>query len=164
MLEDELHSPLSAGMTSSTMLDPSAPPLFLDDGPPLPPLDSVSVNSGLSPTELETAFKSLRLAEADDHASRVRRYYPSLPSPVGAKKKKEEVEEEEVVSPFAVPGQESWFNKRGMLRRMVLPSGLVGKFLEIADANSRKVGDLKREGGRGVVVGEVMSARVSPSA
>jgi hypothetical protein len=135
------------------MLEPSAPPLFLDDGPPLPPLDSINVNSGLSATELDTAFKSLRLAEADGPASRVRRYYPSLPSPVGAKKKEEEV----AVSPFAVPGQESWFNKRGMLRRMVLPSGLVGKFLEIADANSRKVRawgwEGGREGGKNVCVG-----------
>lgn len=121
------------------MLEPSAPPLFLDDGPPLPPVDADNVKSGLSATELEIAFKSLRLAEADGLASpRVRRYYPSLPLPVGAKKEVEE-EEDEGVSPFAVPGQEVLFRKRGMLRRMVLPSGLVGKFLEIADANSRKV-------------------------
>lgn len=149
LLEDELHSPLSvASISGSMMLEPSAPPLFLDDGPPLPPVDADnSVKSGLSATELETAFNSLRLEEADDPASpRVRHYYPCLSSPVGGKKKEKEEEEEGegkkgelMVSPFAVPGQEVWFRKRGMLRRMVLPSGLVGKFLEIADANSRKV-------------------------
>jgi hypothetical protein len=112
------------------MPEPSAPPLFLDDGPAS---QDAAENEGLSARELDAAFQSLRMA--DDEPSQVRRFYPSLPSSRASQLKGEE----RIGSPL-IPGQANWFSKRGKLRPLMLPAGLVGKFLEIADKNSRKVG------------------------
>lgn len=126
---EENEAPLSPVLT---MPEPSAPPLFLDDGPA--PQDAAE-NEGLSARELDAAFQSLRMADGDDEPSQVRRFYPSLPSSRASQPKGEE----RMGSPL-IPGQANWFSKRGKLRPLMLPAGLVGKFLEIADKNSRKVG------------------------
>lgn len=103
--------------------EPSAPPP-LDDGPALD--DSHNPAAAI---DFDTAFKALRVSGEEGKAREVR-YYPALPAPppppVAAAAKEQQV----VGDRFA---------GRGQLRPLVLASGLIGKFLEIAEPNSRKV-------------------------
>lgn len=143
----QLHSPLGGGadtlhddlvyedddnnsaILSGTVIEPSAPPLFLDDGPE--GSNSLPEGGRLNALDIDTAFQSLRLCEDDD--PKVMRYYPTVLSPQVAPKPPAK-EGSAIVSP-----QQDWLSRRGMLRRLLLPSGLVGKFLQIAESNSRKV-------------------------
>lgn len=142
LLEDEEEDGGTQAPSTITVPEPSAPPLF-DDGPLLAAGTEQSSSNPAAVVDFDTAFKALRVSE-DDGAGKAGggglKYYPALPaSPAPAPAKP---------PPAAVGGDGGRFAARGQLRPLVLASGLIGKFLEIAEPNSRKV----RQSGRMDVV------------
>lgn len=137
LLDDEEEDGGTQAPSTITMPEPSAPPLF-DDGPLLAAGTEQSSSNPAAVVDFDTAFRALRASE-DDGAGKGGgglKYYPALPaSPAPAPAKP---------PPAAVGGVGGRFAARGQLRPLVLASGLIGKFLEIAEPNSRKV----RQSGR----------------
>jgi hypothetical protein len=96
--EEFQTSPLDGvidGDSTFVIPEPSAPPLYLDDGPEI---DTQKGSSSIMkemprPIDFENAFKSLRLEEGDE--PNMTRYYPTVQSPLEIKKAKEERERQQ---------------------------------------------------------------------
>ncbi len=133
MDDDDANLQTDAGGGAATLPEPSAPPP-LDDGPAAVvdmEKSGVNVNNPAAVIDFDTAFKALRVSE--EGAAGVK-YYPALPSsPAAAPQPKQQQQQQQQ------PAGGGRFSGRGQLRPLVLASGLIGKFLEIAEPNSRKV-------------------------